>query len=207
MRTLAAYLSISILFITRMALAECKDYRIIDNSESVEVVCADELPTTLKNKQPSEISSIETKKQASISNKFIIDDTWIAVDLGAFEPHAINNSTQIAGDIITSSGNRFAGIWKNGFIERLDGLVVTKSSSAKALNDYGQVIGYRQGVYDDNFQHAVLWDNGIVQELMFDKKEISAITINNKGEVLVLLRHMMLFSISILAPKALQSHA
>lgn len=121
---------------------------------------------------------------ATIADDFVIDSNWISVDLGAFEPHAINNSTHIAGDIIADKGGPFAGLWKQGFVEKLDGIIVTWRSSAAAINDSGQVVGYQRGRYGVDHERAVLWNNGVTQELgTLGGIESRALAINNSGEI------------------------
>lgn len=121
---------------------------------------------------------------ANISDNFVIDSNWIIVDLGDFVPRAINNSTQIAGDILSEKKGPFAGIWKQGFAEKLDGNVVTVRSSAIAINDSGQVVGYQKGRYGNNHEQAVLWNNGLMQELgTLGGIESRALAINNSGEI------------------------
>lgn len=147
-------------------------------------------PVSQKESEPSKENkkdpdnNLPERNPLNISDNFVIDSNWIAVDLGAFEPHAINNSTQIAGDIIADKGGPFAGVWKQGFVEKLDGTVVTVRSSAVAINESGQVVGYQKGRYGDNTDRAVLWNNGFMQELgALGGIESRALAINNSGDV------------------------
>lgn len=136
-----------------------------------------------ENRKKPDIDPIETSS-ATIADDFVIDSNWISVDLGAFEPHAINNSTQIAGDIIADKGGPFAGLWKQGFVEKLDGTIVTWRSSASAINDSGQVAGYQRGRYGVDHERAVLWNNGVTQELgTLGGIESRALAINNSGDI------------------------
>jgi probable HAF family extracellular repeat protein len=119
-----------------------------------------------------------------IPGDFIMDSNWVAVDLGMFEPHAINNSAHIAGDIVADKGGIFAGVWKQGFAEKLDGSVVTAQSSAVAINDSGQVVGYQKNRFGNNYEQAVLWNNGFMQELVaLNNYDSRAVAINNSGEI------------------------
>ncbi len=128
--------------------------------------------------------SCATEQPPTTLDNFVIDSDWISVDLDIFEPHAINNSTQVAGDIITDNGSHFAGVWKQGFAEKLDGTDVTIRSSATAINDAGQVAGYQKGRHGNDFERAVLWNNGLSYELgTLNGIESRALAINNSGEV------------------------
>lgn len=146
-------------------------------------VAQKERESSKENKKEPDSGTAEGN-HLNISDNFVIDKNWIAVDLGDFEPHAINNSTQIAGDIITDKGQTFAGVWKQGFVEKLDGMVVTRRSSALAINDSGQVVGYQKGRYGDKTDRAVLWNNGFMQELgTLGGIQSRALAINNSGDV------------------------
>ena len=77
------------------------------------------------------------------------------------ELNAINDLTQIVGK---SSGNS-AFIWENGLLFDL-GTFGGIASTAKGINNIGQVIGYY--TYEDNFEtyyNAFLWHNGQMTEL------------------------------------------
>lgn len=152
--------------------------RLIEFEENFEAVCEDKI---LSNNESKKVKSTIPDRRGS---EFVIDENLILVDLGAFEPQAINNSTEIAGNEFNEKGGPFAGVWKHGFFNILDGPLLVKNSSAIGINDLGKVVGFQRGRYGDDYERAVIWNNGIIEELVFSDGIISrALGINNSGDV------------------------
>lgn len=171
---------ITVLLIGIILCGHCMSYAA---EPPVAPVARKENERTNENRKQPDSGTAEGYPQ-NIADTFVIDKNWIAVDLGAFEPRAINNSTEIAGDIIADKGGPFAGVWKKGFVDKLDGTVVTVRSSAVAINDSGQIVGYQKGRYGNNYDRAVLWNNGFIQELgTLAGIESRALAINKSGDV------------------------
>lgn len=75
----------------------------------------------------------------------------------------INNSSQIVG-WSTLKGNTHAVSWNNGTMRDLGVLPGCVDSSAKAINDKGQIVGV-SGAKNDQIEYACLWQNGEIQSL------------------------------------------
>lgn len=165
-----------------VAHPECSNLISIDHGDRVEVVCTETTSAT-ENLKPAEgTSTNELRQEIHDTGISLIDDTWSVIGLGSFDAHSINNSTEIAGDIIGTSGERYAGVWKKGFVEKLDAST-TMESSAKSINDSGSVVGY-QKTNGTNITRAFFWDKNVAQIISFELKSSRALVINNSGEVL-----------------------
>jgi probable HAF family extracellular repeat protein len=115
---------------------------------------------------------------------------------GSFETSrafAINNLTQIVGNFTSAPDPDWederreprAFLWHGGFRRDLGTLNGHKGSSALALNDEGQVVGW-SGSESDGIFEAVLWSGGRINGLgVLEGDEISvARDINNQGQVI-----------------------
>ncbi len=122
------------------------------------------------------------------SNTATAASSYVLTDLGTFGGHLsvakdINDSAQIVGYSITSSGQRRAFIWTpyQG-MEYIDALGDT-SNLAHSINDYGEVVGYF--VSDSGQRKAFIWDETTgFQDLNTESDSFSeAYDINNLGQV------------------------
>jgi len=79
---------------------------------------------------------------------------------------------------------RRAFLWQNGSRQDLGVLPGHNASSALAINDEGQVVGW-SGRPNGSLSTAFLWQNGIMQNLGFLPGDNSsrAVSINNAGQV------------------------
>ena len=111
-------------------------------------------------------------------------------------PTAINGRGQIIGqsdtprfpEAITDRGKfprtfNHAFVWQKGKMTDLGTLPGGKSSTATAINDRGQIVGYASTATRTN--HAFLWENGKMTDLgTLPRYQASrAVAINNKGQI------------------------
>ncbi len=89
----------------------------------------------------------------------------------------INDTGQVVGDA-SSSSETHAFLWENGTMADFGTLVGDKHSSARGINNAGQVVGV-SGVGDLSLR-AVLWDKGTMNQL---SDSSLAHSINEKGQV------------------------
>jgi probable HAF family extracellular repeat protein len=83
---------------------------------------------------------------------------------GGSEAFDINNNRQIVGYSQTGYGIH-AFLWEDGEMSDL-GTLGGRSSYARAINDYGQVVGYSRYSYvEGTYDHAFLYDNGTMIDL------------------------------------------
>lgn len=97
--------------------------------------------------------------------------------LGGLETYAygINNAGQVVGQSsINGNGQSRAFLWENGAISELANLGNNSFSSARDINDKGQVVG-------NSSQGVFVWENGNVTYL--DKYATSVRAINDVGQV------------------------
>jgi probable HAF family extracellular repeat protein len=102
----------------------------------------------------------------------------------------INNTGQVVGWSLTSSGLDHAFFWQNGAMIDLGTHGNDKCSFAFGINDSGQVVGrsHQASQYgcsvNDTF-HAVLWQNGSVTDLgtLPEDNFSEAYNINNTGQI------------------------
>jgi probable HAF family extracellular repeat protein len=92
-------------------------------------------------------------------------------DLGALVPGArswpadINDAGQIVGTTATAGGREHGFLWENGQASII--VLGTGSSSARAINNRGQVVGHTF-VHSTTYMgatHAFLWENGVMLDL------------------------------------------
>lgn len=92
---------------------------------------------------------------------------------------ALNNSGQVVGQSATANGESHAFLWDGHAM--IDLGTTGEESMALAINDRGQVIGFR--VYDCGPWcapwHGVMWDHGVMTDLGFMPSAI-----NNVGQVI-----------------------
>jgi len=99
----------------------------------------------------------------------------------------INNSSQIIGYSFTlGPGSSMRGwIWENGDMSEL-GTLGGDKSSANAINDQGQVVGYSQIYHPEDYvTHAFIWENGNMTDLGVLPGEVNsaAYDINENGQI------------------------
>ena len=112
-------------------------------------------------------------------------------DLGTLDrgsvstPSAINESGQVIGNSLTSSGEQHAFVWDsvNGMQDL--GTLGGTFSIPRAINEAGQVIGFSQTSFGVE-QHAFVWDsvNGMRDVGTLRGTFSSAIAINESGQVI-----------------------
>ena len=115
---------------------------------------------------------------------------------------SINNKGQVAGTFRTVAGELHAFLWQKGVMTDLGTLGGTAlfipeiefvtygpfGSSAVAINDKGQVIGFSLTPAGEH--HAFLWQKGVMTDLgilggpFSNHPKIDPIAINNKGQVI-----------------------
>ena len=100
--------------------------------------------------------------------------TGISQDLGLLnegdrcEAASIDNRGRVYGHVTSHPGYHwFAFVWHEGHMHRLPPLLPGGTSMAIAGNKDGDVVGWSYGVdYGDSYdQHAVIWRNGVVEDL------------------------------------------
>lgn len=99
----------------------------------------------------------------------------------------INNVGQIVGHsfILGPGGGSRGWIYENGNLTDL-GTLGGNRSSAYAINDEGQVVGWAQTDNPESYEvHAFIWDDGVMTDLgvLPDETESSAVDINEIGQV------------------------
>jgi probable HAF family extracellular repeat protein len=110
---------------------------------------------------------------------------YAVTDMGAWDVLDINQAGHAAGYVsIGPDGNRGA-FWSAGGLTQLSTLVGTSFSFG--VNDLGQVAGRAYANTQNTDAHAVVWTNGVLQDLNAPglPKMRSAWDINNAGEVIV----------------------
>jgi probable HAF family extracellular repeat protein len=110
---------------------------------------------------------------------------YTVTDMGAWDVLDINQAGQAAGYVsMGPDGNRGA-FWSAGVLAQLSTLVGT--SFAFGVNDLGQVAGRAYANTQNTDAHAVVWTNGVLQDLNAPglPKMRSAWDINNAGQVIV----------------------
>jgi probable HAF family extracellular repeat protein len=124
-----------------------------------------------------------------IGGQSLLWEDGTITDLGTFDPlHpwteavAINNSRQVVGKSqvwwpVWPYFRNFAFLWENGIMTQLP-VLIDGPSSAVAINDVAEIIGYSDG------QH-VIWRNGVVELLNEEPYNLvgGAVTLNNHGDM------------------------
>ncbi|NES02375.1 MAG: DUF3466 family protein [Okeania sp. SIO2F4] len=138
--------------------------------------------------QLTQVSSKLQNLSITKSNTATAASSYALTDLGTLGGNLcvakdINDSAQIVGYSITSSGQRRAFVWTpNKGMEYIDTLGDT-SNCAYSINDYGQIVGYF--VSDSGQRKAFIWDNTKgFQNINTESDDFSeAYGINNFGQV------------------------
>jgi probable HAF family extracellular repeat protein len=107
----------------------------------------------------------------------------------------INNSSQIIGNSFTlGPGSSMRGwIWENDVMTDL-GTLSGDKSSANAINDQGQIVGYSQIYHPEDYMtHAFKWENGTMTDLGILPGEVNsaAYDINENGQIVGSSSHQM----------------
>lgn len=103
----------------------------------------------------------------------------------------INDRGVIVGTSSTGSpthiGTAHAFVWAKGrMIDLTPEFGGDRESAAAAINEHGQVIGYRQGVPDSACAVGcpTLWDNGTITDLWYEGEGFSRMdAINDRGQI------------------------
>lgn len=101
-------------------------------------------------------------------------------------PTAINDRGQVIGQSTTADGAEHAFLWQNGTISDL-GTVNGDTSTARAINDSGEVVGDLDTPDPSGFPiEAVTWKNGTMTELgRFGAPGARAVAVNDRGDILI----------------------
>lgn len=107
------------------------------------------------------------------------------------EAYDINNSGQVVGKSLTSSGLYHAFLWQNGKMNDLKTYGNDNSSIATGINNNGQIVGasYQASIQNpevsNGSDHALLWQNASITNLGFLSGDnfSKAFTINNQGQI------------------------
>jgi len=104
-------------------------------------------------------------------------------NLGNFEPVALNDYGQVAGNIlIDSSGTTHACLWSNGVVTDLGTLGT--DSFAQDINNSGEVVGDSGLPGDGTITHAFIYAGGKMSDLdTWGSISSSASGINNLGQI------------------------
>lgn len=126
------------------------------------------------------------------------------LDIGGFrdnvytQPFAINDADEIVGSSLSDANEPFAFYWKDGKMTKLQNLGGLGGSTALAVNDKSQIVGYSgmpfdprdyvPGLDQGGRPHAVLWENGKIKDLgtfanSSDLYSSTAYDINNSGQI------------------------
>jgi probable HAF family extracellular repeat protein len=82
----------------------------------------------------------------------------------------------------TAGGSTHAFLWEKGKMTDLGTLPGGTSSSATALNDAGQIVGWSE---TDGARRAFLWENGHMSMLpLIGGNESRAVGINHKSQII-----------------------
>jgi len=142
----------------------------------------------IQKTQLNQLSSELQNSTVEKSNTATAASSYALTDLGTLGGHlsvakSINDSAQIVGYSITSSGQRRAFIWNPNLGMQEIGSLSDRSSWAYSINDYGQVVGYF--VSDSGQRKAFIWDQTTnFQDLDSQSENFSeAYSINNLGQV------------------------
>ncbi|MDH2427065.1 hypothetical protein [Sphaerisporangium sp. TRM90804] len=106
------------------------------------------------------------------------------------EAFDINEKTQIVGISMDAERRFRAFLWENGVMRQLGTLPGGNGSTARGINEAGQVVGYSRTTDTYYGQHAVLWDgdqmtdlNTVVTNLPGDVALETAEAINDQGVI------------------------
>ncbi len=94
---------------------------------------------------------------------------------------ALNTTGQVAGASTNASGQTHAVVWQGGRATDLGTLGGTRSS-AEAINDLGQTVGYSR-LSDETVTHGFLWDGATLHDLGSPAGNSRAWDINNQGQI------------------------
>lgn len=101
--------------------------------------------------------------------------------------YAINNAGQIVGEytkISNSTGTEpsYAVLWQNGVMQGLGSLPGYPQSTARAINEYAQIVGW-SGTQD--WSQAALWEDNMIRNLgaLPGDESSRALAINDNGQI------------------------
>lgn len=81
-------------------------------------------------------------------------------------PNAISRASQVIGTIEQPRSSYHAAFWERGQVHKLGTLSGGVSSSARAINACGQIVGFSDASTGKNsHSHAVLWEQGKIRDL------------------------------------------
>ena len=126
---------------------------------------------------------------AALSVPWALSQTYTVTDLGTLGGAAstacgINEGGQVVGRSAIATGQLHAFLWETGTMSDLGTLPQLPFSSARSINDRGQIVGDSTATGGPPF-HAALWENGAVTPLGVLPGGFAsfAIGINNRGQV------------------------
>ena len=132
---------------------------------------------------PDGASEFEETAHAFLWSQGHMHDLGVPDGYRSSRAYALNNHGQVAGWLLTQSGQTHAMVWQNGVFHDLGAFSGGQTSVANAINDAGQVVGSAQ--HQDGTVTACLWQNGRILDLgrLAGDKYSRALGINNLGQV------------------------
>lgn len=133
--------------------------------------------------QKKDVSGFEDTAHAFLWSHGCMHDLGVPDGYRSSRAYALNNHGQVAGWLLTHSGQTHAMVWQNGVFHDLGAFPGGQTSVANAINDTGMVVGSAQ--HQDGTVTACLWQNGRILDLgrlpgdMYSR----ALGINNLGQV------------------------
>jgi probable HAF family extracellular repeat protein len=112
---------------------------------------------------PDEVSEFRATAHAFLWSKGKMLDLGVPSGYVSSRAYAINDRGQVAGWLLTKSGQTHAMLWQDGVMHDLGTFPGGHTSVANAINNTGQIVGSSQGA--DGKVSACLWQCGRILDL------------------------------------------